>query len=50
MNEISEKLKALRLENSLNLKQLAAKAGCTGLSLTALLGACKSFDYDPGEN
>ena len=37
MNEISEKLKALRLENSLNLKQLTAKAGCIGLSLTALL-------------
>lgn len=50
INEIAEKLKALRLENSLKLKQLAAKAGCTGLSLTALEGACKSFDYDPEEN
>ena len=51
MNEIAEKLKALRLENSLNFKQLAVKAGCTGLSFTAPGGgAYKSFDYDPEEN
>lgn len=42
MNEIAEKLKALRLENSLNLKELAVKAGCTGLSLTALEGHANS--------
>ncbi len=50
MNEIAEKLKALRLENSLNFKQLAVKAGCTGLSFTAPGEAYESFDYDPEEN
>ena len=36
MKEIAEKLKALRLENRLTLKQLAAKAGCTDAYLSQL--------------
>ena len=36
MKEISEKLKAFRLSNRMTLKQLAAKAGCTGAYLSQL--------------
>ena len=36
MNEIAEKLRTLRRDNRMTLKQLAAKAGCTDAYLSQL--------------